>query len=375
MRRIAPLALAFGAALFGASHALAVTSYPPAALLQTGDITSTHIRNNTIVGSDVSTTTHLYVGGITASSTGTSSVFAGGVTLGSAGVTFADGTTQTTRAGSVLQFDILAAEAMPAGTPVMVGTTSTTSITFGFSNVSEVGFIDATTRAGQKWVNLGTTRHISHLAVRLFRTGSATGTLNIVFDRDINDDGIGDGTQVATFVADVSLVVSTATPGAYVLFPVSYDVQPGLRYVWYVTGTGWDGSNYISVRISTGADYGSGNRIRSLDSWSSTSTMTEDLDAYVYAAPAGQGRAYRAERRLVNNTGSFVGFTSAAVATSATTTVTFGGVLSVFSGLMPGMVYTLGSATGTIAAVAATSTERVGTALSSTSMLVTPMYW
>lgn len=47
--------MALGLALILSEHAGAVTSYPPGSLLQPNDVTSSHIRNNTITGADVST--------------------------------------------------------------------------------------------------------------------------------------------------------------------------------------------------------------------------------------------------------------------------------------------------------------------------------
>lgn len=426
--------MALGLALILSEHVGAVTNYPPGSLLQPNDVTSSHIRNNTITGDDVST---------------------------SASFTFASSTISTLMSGT---FTATSAATLPATTTIngvaykwtnTQGATSTNLQNDGAGNLSWVsgGTTQLTTTytAGEalnandlvfiRNTPIGLTRDTSSTAAALFTGFTSALTVANQSNRlllvHIHSDG-GQALSGATCTyagQSMTQLRNFYGPNTYnssvygILAPTTgannisctwgtgntvqmkavsyYGVEQSLGGItnatssgtgtavsgnitttgandWIVTFGGHDGSSTSGsgtncTMVQTGASSwvcDTNGPIVSPASTAVTSTNGtsrgwEKGSFVIHQFRQAHDDVWRASASTGATASSTIGFALTSYATDTLATIVTQGVVTGFSGLTLAGQYYLGNARGTASTTPGTVTRKMGIGLSTTTMLIT----
>lgn len=404
--------LAMGAVVTAPLATQALVNYPPAALLQPGDIINSMIRDNNITDVKIASTSAIQsakikvLGGdgfihFTASNaiaTGTNlyydatgnklyvatgELFASTTYFGGAAYTWpsADGGSgqalQTNGSGTLswasaaatfLTTAVTGGEAIAAGMPVVIATSSN-------STTSKVTFASGGT------VNalIGETSQVKHaesytearaLCIKTVTADvdySGTPTTNLVFSIQADNAGSPSGTMLAS-----STVAHTSITTAQATYTFTLDTKvcsaPSVKY-WLVVGTdgATDATNYYQWFILSGNAYANGDEaVYNGTSWS---TQTYDANGSVQSNYVA-GYAYAATASENEIIGHFVGIADGAIASSTAGTIYTAGTATGLSGLTPGQGYYLGDALGSVSLTPGASTHKLCVAITSTTCAI-----
>jgi hypothetical protein len=396
----------------------AVTNYPAGSLLQPNDVTSSHIREGTIVDADVSaaaliqgtkvapngtTGTVLLTDGTTIAttsklkfSTTTAELYVEGGKV-SASTTNFGGVDQTwpSTAGSSGQFlstdgvgtyswvsptsayltvDLEAGEAFTAGQAAFIASTTpgvVTPTTFATSNSGGSNFglcPDGATKVAQSFQS-ATAFSFSLANANLYKIGSPT--TDIVLSVQTDAAGVPSGTQVASTTLDGALLTDSSASYTFT-FPSEVSISASTLYwlVFEIDGA-CDSDNKFSLSSSNTNPYASGSVFNYNGSvWANLNVDAQASLKRVYSS----GAAYKTHADNGGYAVSFFGFAQENIAASTTGTFVVGGVMTSLTGLETGSFYYLSNTTGAISTSTGTFTRKVGLALSETVLLITNIW-
>jgi len=391
----------------------AVTIYPSGSLLQPNDVTSVHIRDNTIVDVDINSSAKIsatkIAGGTPAgnvmlangdllatssslkyaTSTGDFYVLGGRVhatstNFGGWNQTWpsADGSAgqiiQTSGTGifsfvspasSALTATFTTGEPIAAGVPVFLATTTTPFIDRVACYNAGVAdhFGDATSPQKRASYFTATSTNI-YTAVKTWLSKNNAPADNVLVSIQADSAGNPSGTPLvtATFIGS-GLTTSLAATTTNLNTPIT--LTGGVMY-WLVferSGATNDTNNY-NIRVQSGNTCAIGG-----DYFQTTGTWfvngTNDLQ-FELGLQATSTAVYKTSAKNYTEQLTYLGITSTAANMNSTINVTIGGVASGLSGLTTGYKYYVADAVGSIAATAGTISRVAGQAISTTAMII-----
>lgn len=401
--------------LVSAHVAQSATIYPAGSLLQPNDVTTTHIRDATIVNADVSqsasidstklkagtgtglvimsdgqkfatstkvkfaTTTddyYFFGGEIHASSTNfngqalTWPSDAGSNT----NVLTTDGAgtlTWTAAAPTTLDASVTAGETLVAGNAVFMATSTTatsTATTIGITNdnTQNIGRVGANgSEQCQSTTETGT-RLVNGVRATVKTAGSPSDNFLVILRPD---QGAEPGSQ--------SLATSTRTSasltGTFVAYDFMFDTAQTLTTAtkywicFYRSGALNDTDYYQIAAKDASSDYANGELFLFNGSWVASG---RDFIGHLFKTYTA-GRAYKTISDTWDHSQSFIGFVKTGASAGASATVSVQGVATGLSGLTAGHLYYTSSTQGGVSATAGTFARKVGIGMSATTILIT----
>lgn len=370
-----------------------VTQFPPGSLLQPEDVTSSHIRNGTIVNADVSNSAAIAASKV-ATATDRDFVTNGQQTI--SGLKIFATVPQTTGGGCSsgndlcnktyvdslagrLQATVTTGQGLSPGDAVYirdvaggnvswlaVSTTTDNDIAVGFSTANNVS---QCTKCAQSFVPT-LTEYLSHVTLKIKKHNNPADNFEIAIQADAA--GSPSGTDLATStIASGSLTASYA-PYTLALSSAVQTSSSTTYWIVYRRSGALDDNNAYLLDGSTTNDYSAGGMYASSSSWTA---MTVTKDSQFTALIAGiAGRAYKTSALATSTSNAFFGFAAATSSASSTAAIDIHGVINNFSGLTAGSQYYLANATGTIGSAAGSVSRKVGISASSTALLITNIW-
>ena len=268
-------------------------------------------------------------------------------------------------------------ETIAAGIPVFVaqGNETISQQPTGSLNGQDDAIKDNNNRRAQTFTVPSACNTLKSVTYGPGKVGSPTGTL---YWEIYAVDGSHFPTGAA--LAQVTQALSGSIGGT-ITFNLA--VTPGTEYalVIYTAGGTLNGSNYIQTPIYnqsvTSIGYWSSST-NSGSSWAGGVTSTQFNSVLFSCTGYTQGRVYRTSAgttgvTFIPSTGfayQFCGFTVESGTAGQSKRIQCGGLITGLSGLTPGVTYYLANALGTLGSTQGTNYERVGLALSATSLIV-----
>jgi hypothetical protein len=375
----------------------AATLYPAGSLLQPGDVTSSHIRDNTIVNVDINSSAAVAYSKLNLSNALLNADInsAAGIvdtklaTISTAGKVSGAALTSLSSipsgAGfipvanlpntSTLSATVIMGEPMAAYTPVFVATSTAyskdefdTAVTL--SDNLNVGDVGARTRGAESFTETSGYA-IDKIKVTLSKIGTPADNLVVAIQAD--SAGAPSGSDLATGSIAGGSVTGSAVE--YTLTLSSSVLSTANTKFWIIfrrSGAN-DGSNYFNVWGDQSSPAYANGAYATYNG--STWTVDSSSDAgFKITTISVIGRAYKTTALSNWTTDTFMGFTTAVQSAADAATIATDGVLTGFAGLSPGMQYYLANATGTIASSAGTASRKVGIAASSTALKITNIW-
>ncbi len=396
-----------------AQIARAVTYYPPGALLQPNDVTSSHIRQGTIINEDVSNSAGIQsqkikdgsdqgliymsngTGLATSSnfkiSTSTPDLYVFGGRMHASSTNFngvnqtwpsADGTASqvlttngantlswTSPTATLLSTTLTTDEALITGTAVGIatGTQSIVLVRSGIQYSGAAGFGDAAATTKRAMSFTETTEIIaSQLCVALSKTGTPVD--NTVLTLETDNVNKPSGTVLGTItIANSSL--STSIVQYTNSFATTTFAANTKYWIVFSRSGAVDGVNYPRVAGQGSVnEYPNGNGSQyDGATWTDVPLADWKFDLFTLSTP---GRAFRTSGSMADFAPDFVGFSTGSYATGTTATISVAGTQTGLSGLTAGLNYYASNATGTISTIPGTFVKKVCKALSATSCLI-----
>mgnify|MGYP001578046293 CR=1 FL=1 len=396
-------ALAWGALLAGA-----VTQYPPGSLLQPNDVTSSHIRNRTIVGVDISTSAEIQITNATTTNATTTSLYViGWEVVGSS--TIASLNVQNLTSTSTANFNaatFAAFPTLPSGSPVnstdaanksyadSVGGTVKLQMTAGQKLMARTpAFVASSTITGDDQGNpdgatanttcqIGANGERAAQGFKVSRMSLATSaqlllkqigtpTDSITVEIQTDSAGLPSNTAVAsTSTAPIMVGADYASTTWTFIDPVV--LAPNTQYWLVFKCNVTNNTNYYGFRYnSTGNPYADGPYAYWNGSiW--TTGANADIQFFVNAENIELDRVYAANGANSMTASTTIGFINGETASSSLATLTIGGAMSGFSGLATAGWQWLQNNSTSTGATAGTFPYRMGIAVSSTTILLMP---
>ncbi len=395
----------FGLTIFGlAAQVYALVSYPPAALLQPGDITGTMIRNQAITDTNVSNTAAISATKIVprgaqgtvllsdgtnfatttaltfATSSPTLSVIGGKISATSTSFNGLDYTWPSSRgaANTALTEDGSGNLSFKTNAPTTLQVTATTSETITVNQLVQMAtstVYATTTPMGantnvvcqnigdvyQRQIIAGafnaSSPYMPTVTFNLKNTGSPTDKIMIQVENNVAGHP-GNGSIASTTVS-AALLTSTQTAYSFTIPPAAA-ATIGNEYWFTFTRTGaLDASNYAQICFNNNSTYNPPGEKQ----WDGTSWGGSGVWALIGSYTQSwqfPGQIHRASGAAYDYSGGILGFlkdTSDATGTAATFYVA--GTVSV-GGLSPGTCYYAGNASSTLSTTAGTYGQKVG---------------
>lgn len=408
-----------GVLFFGLiNFAGAITSYPPGSLLQPNDVTSSHIRNATIVDVDVSASAAINTiklgtsapsgsifysdGSGVASSTslkydaaGNNLYVLGGRAHASStnfnGVNYtwpsADGTSgqalKTDGAGT-LSFGNVSASAFSndfiAGTDVNTGmavyvatTTATTTTHFLHNTITQNGLVQGTGGTNEKkgqTISSASIIEVSGIKAGISKVGTPTDNLIVTIEADVA--GAPSGTALATLTLAGANVNTTDTLYEY-SFGNTIWLDAGRTY-WIVCARSGarDTGNYFRCQYDN-TDLYSGGAYYTLDNSAWGAVATSDMTGYLVNAIVAN-KVYPTNTASSSQTAMYVGLVNATTTKEGTVTVTMSGISTASSTWIGGTTYYLNGIHGAISTAQASIVKKVGTAISTSKLWLSDLF-
>ncbi|MDE1925363.1 MAG: hypothetical protein KGH79_04275 [Patescibacteria group bacterium] len=409
----------------------ALVSYPPGSLLQPNDVATTTIRDYSITPSKLATGSDFTVHGITstnATSTNatTTTLVVSGSTLSLNGVTYttpsadgSNGQSLTTNGSKVLSWsapassklyiplkagyattkgdavfstnDIISIEASSTNEAGAGNATASTSVTSTGPNRLVLIFADdqsGTPITGVPTVNgsnatfIASTSNAAIATYAWYYTNPTSGNDSVVLTRpsttsslDMDVLALNNAKQSGqpdqkttntcsscTSITDTLTTVADFSRQFMIFGNGGGTVTAGTNSTVQYTQSN-NGHTYAS---SVAAQHPAGSASMAL-SFPSTNPST----VMVSIAPTGETLLEPTSAKTASTTAGFMGFVESAVSSGTVANVDVSGDASLFSGLIPGFVYYLNNANGSIGTSAGTNTRKVGIAASSTDLIIT----
>lgn len=374
-----------------ALSAHALTIYPPAALLQPGDVATTTIRDYAVsptkIASGLDFTFHgaSITNATTTNATTTNfAVTQATTTLNSVayGWPAADGTngqalttngagalSWTTPSASAITTSLTAGEPLNAKDAVWIASTTATStqllVAQGLS-AEGWGLSTANKRKLAQSFSANDVATVDTIQIVLNKGGAPTD--NVVIDLETDSAGTPSGTSLATAsVTGTTLTTSLATT----TFPLSAQVAlaSGATYWIVMSRSGaLDNTNFYGTGVDATQPYARGDTSALNDS--SVWVAKSEDSGVSFQLKLTAGRAYRAGAEATYVAGNFAGIAQAAATTGAAVTTTVSGIVSGLSGLTPGVGYFLSNTMGDISTTAGVNSRKVCLALTTTNCVL-----
>ena len=404
-------------ALFTAGKAVfSATIYPAGSLLQPNDVTSSHIRDNTIVNADVNTGANISATMIAprgtqgtvlltdgtniatttafkfATSTADLYVFSGRVHATSTNFGGLNYTWPTTRcaSGETFQENGSGTLSCVSVSPTKLTTTATTNYTttsgmamgiptgvFASSLIKTTG--STATSVLRNWGTVATPKVAQSflgsdgtMAWQVSLTKTATPGDSVALSIQADSAGSPSGTDLV----NTSIVGSTLI-GSCVMYvftmPTNVTLTAGSTYWAVLTRSGsTDNVNYYSVcGNSTNAYANGGEFYYNGTVWTADTNADFTFKNYASAIP---GQLFPVNATNATSSAGFLGFAQGIYATSTTATISIGGEDIMQSGLTAGTPMYLSNTDGVISSTAGTVTRKVCIATASTKCVVTNIW-
>lgn len=399
--------------------ASAIVTYPPGALLQPGDVTSSHIRDATIVNADLSASADIQIqkiktgGGqgllyfsngtyfasstklsfstttdtltVTGSLAVTATTTFNGVAIKFPGADGSNGQMLTTNSAGQLSWTTPAAvttasftadEALTASQTVrlvMTQGTDTFSENLGVNNTDALVFGDAgaRTKVAQSF-QASTSIAIDRIVFKVTKTGTPTDSAKISIQT--NSGSAPSGTILASstisganWPASGNIATSTLSTTASLEANTTYWV------VWERTGA-LDGSNYYGLYLKqTTGGYANGTyAIYNGSAWADDSGTDVQVSFWHLLGTTGLRLAAGGTNETADK---FIGFAQGTASASSSATVVMNGTIGNFTGLIPGLTYYLSNTPGGISLTAGAVSKKLGKAISTTTLMIINKDW
>jgi len=368
--------------------ASAYTQYPPGALLQPGDVTTVHIRDNTILNADINSAAGIATSKLATSSaldllTNATQTIAGAKTFSSipatTGGNCAAGNdlcnkTYVDSAAGVQTFVGFAAQALAPGQAVYRLNDFGNVRAITMATVYNYSMCDGNgcQKIGQSF-SLVTTSTPLGIYVNMNKGNAPTGTSTISIQTN-SATSSPSGTSIASVsFSDTTL---TTTPTWYnKVFTTTSTLNASTTYwiVWETTSAA-SASNIVRVQGSATNFYPRGvTRIYNGSDWT---TVTPIAGSQAWNFDLGYSAVDLASSAATSTSDGFAGFASAAISAFASGTIKFSGVVTATSSgepLNPGTDYFL-STNGNVSSTAGTISRKVGIGASSSTLQITNIW-
>lgn len=345
----------------------AVTQFPPAALLQPNDITTSHIRDGDILPADLSQTSGRYwdmkgdwhVSG-SASTTG-ALIVGGNLTISG---------TCTGCSGSNLITPLTSGMAISAGDAVLVASSTnkvnTLSIQLGTATDLHIGESTSqpSTQIAQSFKS-GDVGVIESIRYKAKKVGAPAD--NLIFSLQIDSSGAPSGTMLAS-----STLAGSSLSTSYTVATTTLDVPVKLAAnttYWFVVDRSGanDNANYYDFETSNSSVYEGGAAAQLNGTWT---TITYDIRLnFEYGAT--EGALYPTYASSTAGVASFIGFAESSISKGASGNVIIGGLANGVSGVATGTIMYLSTTAGALQPQAATVSRKVGVGIDGDSVIVT----
>ncbi len=404
-------AVMFGYSVFIFWPVLAGVIYPAGSLLQPNDVTSSHIRDNTILNADVSSTAaiaysklNLSDGIINADVSSTAAIAVSKLAT-STSRDFITNTNQTLTGLKIFN----SIPQIPTSTPTndadisskyyvdnktfSVNTTAVAGINFNQGDAIFIASASSTNGIALDLDNLfGQTHEVGGTTYSGAGGGqvaqsfqfTATTTFNKVdlylskfgsptdnFIINIMGDNANKPDMVAIASSSIAGTSITTSAQKYnTILNTTVTANKDTRYwVWFWrSGAQTDTHRYTLNGTTTNA-YANGNCLTGNPTITATACTALDINILL-ATSTTVGNAYKASADIINNYDGFIGFANTTTTINNTVTIGINGALNIFNELISGMPYYLSNTAGVIAQTGGTITKKVGTALNSTTLII-----
>lgn len=378
----------------------AAVVYPPGAMLQPNDVTSSHIRDATIVNvdvsstaaiaysklnltnsildADVSSTAAIAVSKIATSTdyffvTPNAQTFNGVKTFGSIPILPASDPTQDNEAARKAYIDALigpvklpsltAYETIEIGRIVGIGDGTLSRVATSTNQVNDAasGFGLTAVQHIEQTFQISTTSTISGINIGLKKTGAPTDNAIISIKQ-----AQGGAELASTTISGATLTTTETFYNLQLNSPII--LSPLTTYRVNLSRSGsLDGTNYFYVGVLVAGTYGGGN----ISEWDGTTWTARAYDAnMIIGLVATAGQLFKVNAASSTLTHFAFGMTSAQITQGASGQATALGTLTGLSGLTTGKRYYLQNTDGDIGTTAGTTNVEIGKAYSATAIFV-----
>ncbi|MEK7139425.1 MAG: hypothetical protein AAB817_01875 [Patescibacteria group bacterium] len=396
-------------AFYGTQIAGAITQYPPGSLLQPNDVTSSHIRDATIVDADVSSTAKIGASKVSpngttgtvlltdgtnvatttglsfATSTADLYVFSGRVhatstNFNSVNYTWpsADGTNGqvlqtngsgtlsfTAAASSLVTTNLTAGTAITAGEVLMIATSSTATTTiYGDTEIPAGVSVGVATNDSEKvGQSFAETAIIDTVRIFAKKVGSPTDNLTCGLQAD--SAGVPSGTFLDSGTTAAS-GISTSMQAVYFVFATPIKtLSTATNWVVCERSGALDGTNIININASNVTTYAGGAAYKKNASW----TVVTGWDMSIQLGePIVLGRVYPASATTNRYSGDYVGVAGATAAKAASVAVNLLGISLANVGMTTGNSIYLSNTFGATSTAAGVNSVLLGKALGASSL-------
>jgi len=365
----------------------AIGIYPPGALLQTGDVTSAHIRDGTIVNADVSSTAAIAASKVAATTslqfvtTGTQT-FAGVKTFSSipattggncvAGNDLCNKTYVDANAGTI-NITAFASSSIPRGGAVYIVETdsnmATTTTSSGARNATCDNNIPC--RVAQSF-QIITTSTISRIGYWGAVHGAPGGFVQV----DIQSNGTSTPSNTvlaSTTFAAADLPTAKTYLASSTRTTTTLSTATTYWIVW--SSTNGTGNDYFEVGGHTNDPYKRGSSLGDTGTGWNVASSTLNANDMSFDLYTGNTSVDIANATLSQTATTTIGTAQAAITAGTSGTIGIGGVANAIPGTVAaGRLYFLSNNNGTLELSPGTISRKVGIGLSSSTILLTPQW-
>ena len=376
---------------FSAIRAYGYSDYPPAALLQPGDITGTIIRDGTITDVDVSSAAAISADKVASTTnkdfvTSSTQTYTGVKTFASLPVVPAGTPTGNQVVGQNYLASVIPVSTIGVTTGELISTSSAVYVENSANTTSSVWNNGASTgnecafNYGVSSTNSGAQCATSfHLSTGVTTPGYQITASKINYGQPVFAIFLvpdNNGKPSTTILASSSVngtTFGTSPTATTTNWNVPYMATANGTY-WIVASTTAASDNTNFMRIQGGSTCTAGYIAKIGDSAGAWVTAADSCFYMNITINHSAGLLYRTSAANASTSNAFIGFSNGTYEASTTATIGIVGPMNIFSGLVAGYQYYLANSPGAVSSTAGTVTRKAGISYSATGLVITNVW-